>query len=78
MRVGVSVPASVFATLDRLGIPLPLPLAPQIALLGRRAAARGEAGPPHALEPIYVRRPDAEIERERLGRRSPEGDRGRT
>jgi tRNA threonylcarbamoyladenosine biosynthesis protein TsaB len=57
---------------------IPDPLAPQIALLGRRAAARGEAGPPHALEPIYVRRPDAEIERERLGRQSPEGDRGRT
>lgn len=46
----------------------PDPLAPQIANLGRRAAARGEAGPPHALEPIYVRRPDAEIERERRGR----------
>lgn len=58
---------------------IPEPLAPQIAILGRRAAARGEAGPPHALEPIYVRRPDAEIERDRLGRRSGdrEGSRGR-
>lgn len=45
----------------------PAPLAPQIAALGARAAARGEAGPPHALMPIYVRRPDAEIERERRG-----------
>jgi tRNA threonylcarbamoyladenosine biosynthesis protein TsaB len=44
---------------------LPAPLAPQIAVLGRRAAGRGEAGPPHALTPIYVRKPDAEIERER-------------
>jgi tRNA threonylcarbamoyladenosine biosynthesis protein TsaB len=40
----------------------PTPLAPQIALIAR---LRGIAGPPHALEPIYVRRPDAEIERER-------------
>jgi tRNA threonylcarbamoyladenosine biosynthesis protein TsaB len=44
---------------------LPGPLAPQIATLGRRLAERGKAGPPHALSPIYVRRPDAEIERER-------------
>ena len=46
----------------------PLPLAPQIAILGRAGARRGAAGPPHTLEPIYVRRPDPEIERERLGR----------
>jgi tRNA threonylcarbamoyladenosine biosynthesis protein TsaB len=43
----------------------PEPLAPQIATLGRRMAERGEAGLPHALTPIYVRRPDAEIERDR-------------
>lgn len=43
----------------------PGPLAPHIARLGRRAAAAGLAGPPHALAPVYVRRPDAEIERER-------------
>lgn len=46
----------------------PAPLAPQIARLGHRRAQHGEAGPPHMLEPIYVRRPDAEIERERRGR----------
>jgi tRNA threonylcarbamoyladenosine biosynthesis protein TsaB len=46
----------------------PGPLAPQIAELGRERAARGESGPPHALEPIYVRRPDAEIERDRRTR----------
>jgi tRNA A37 threonylcarbamoyladenosine modification protein TsaB len=46
----------------------PAPLAPQIAILGLRRARNGEAGSPHTLEPIYVRRPDAEIERERLGR----------
>jgi tRNA threonylcarbamoyladenosine biosynthesis protein TsaB len=44
---------------------LPGPLAPQIAILGQQRAERGEAGPPHALSPIYVRRPDAEIERDR-------------
>jgi tRNA threonylcarbamoyladenosine biosynthesis protein TsaB len=43
----------------------PSPLAVQIGQIARERAARGEAGPPHALEPIYVRRPDAEIERER-------------
>jgi tRNA A37 threonylcarbamoyladenosine modification protein TsaB len=49
-------------------IRMPAPLAPQLALLGRRRAAKGESGPPHTLEPIYVRRPDAEIEREKRGR----------
>ena len=56
---------------------MPTPLAPQIAHLGRLRAERGEAGPPHALEPIYVRRPDAEIERDRLGRRSGDREGGR-
>ena len=46
----------------------PTPLATQIAFLAHRRALRGEAGPPHTLEPIYVRRPDAEIERERRSR----------
>lgn len=43
----------------------PSPLAEHIGQIGRQRAARGQAGPPHALEPIYVRRPDAEIERDR-------------
>lgn len=43
----------------------PEPLAPQIAHLAARKAQAGESGSPHALEPIYVRRPDAEIERDR-------------
>jgi tRNA threonylcarbamoyladenosine biosynthesis protein TsaB len=34
-------------------------LAPAIARLGRRLAAHGDH-PPHALQPLYVRRPDAE------------------
>lgn len=49
----------------------PTALAPQIAILGHRRATKGEAGPPHALEPIYVRRPDAEIERDN---RRPKAD----
>ncbi len=43
----------------------PTPLAPQIALLALQRALKGEGGLPHTLEPIYVRRPDAEIEREK-------------
>ena len=34
-------------------------LAPAVARLGRRLAAHGDH-PPHALQPLYVRRPDAE------------------
>lgn len=41
----------------------PMSLAPAIATIGGRLAARGLAGPPHALQPLYVRRPDAELER---------------
>ena len=52
-----SAAASVIAT--------PAALAPALARIGGRRAAAGGAGPPHALQPLYVRRPDAEIERER-------------
>lgn len=48
---------------------MPEALAPQIAQLARRRAAEGKAGPPHTLEPLYIRRPDAEVERERRGPR---------
>lgn len=40
-------------------------LAPAVARRGRRLAEAGAAGPPHALQPLYVRRPDAELDRER-------------
>ena len=44
-------------------------VAPAIAVtIGRLAAglaAAGGAGPPHAVRPLYVRRPDAELARER-------------
>jgi len=41
-------------------------LAPAIAELAAHRASHGEAGPPHALRPLYVRRPDAEVARDRL------------
>lgn len=53
----------------RWEIRTPDPLAPQIAALAAGLAAQGKAGPPHALVPIYVRRSDAEIDRDR--RRTP-------
>lgn len=40
-------------------------LAPAVAALAAHRAARGDAGPPHALRPLYVRRPDAELARDR-------------
>jgi tRNA threonylcarbamoyladenosine biosynthesis protein TsaB len=40
-------------------------LAPFIARIALARAARGEAGPPHALQPLYIRRPDAELARDR-------------
>jgi tRNA threonylcarbamoyladenosine biosynthesis protein TsaB len=60
--------AGVLARRDGWQSRTPLELAPQIARLGRQRAERGEAGPPHSLEPLYVRRPDAEIERDRRSR----------
>lgn len=44
--------------------PLAPPLAPAVAVLAEAMAARGAVGPPHAVRPIYVRRPDAETARE--------------
>ena len=44
--------------------PLP-PLAPVIGRIGVREAAAGRAVAPHAVRPIYVRRPDAELARDR-------------
>jgi tRNA threonylcarbamoyladenosine biosynthesis protein TsaB len=41
------------------------PLADSIGERAEAAAARGLAGPPHAVRPLYVRRPDAELARER-------------
>ena len=52
----------------RWALRTPGALAPAVATLGGQGAANGLAGPPHALTPIYVRRPDAEIEREQRNR----------
>lgn len=43
----------------------PRDLARFLGVLGQARARRGEAGPPHTLQPLYVRRPDAELERDR-------------
>ena len=40
-------------------------LAGVVAEVAAQRAARGEAMPPHALQPLYVRRPDAELARDR-------------
>ena len=47
------------------GIP---PLAAAMAAMAVQAPWRGRAGAPHALRPVYVRRPDAELARERRRR----------
>ncbi len=65
--------ASLYATaLERSGMsdgqPLAVPLlAGVIGCLAAAKAQRGEAVPPGAVQPVYVRRPDAELERERRG-----------
>ncbi len=63
---------------ERLG-PTGWRLAPAAAIastMARLAAARAaQAGPPHAVRPLYVRRPDAELARERTGRAEPSGRR---
>src|SRR5581483_725873 len=41
------------------------PIAPAIARLAEEAAARGEAIGPEAIRPLYIRRPDAELARDR-------------
>ena len=43
----------------------PPPLAATIALIAGRRAEAGEATLPHAIRPLYVRRPDAELARDR-------------
>lgn len=42
------------------------PLAPAVAQLAAEAAARNEAVPPDTIRPIYVRRSDVELARDRL------------
>ena len=49
----------------------PPPMAPSIALFGWQRALAGEAGLPHAIRPLYVRRPDAELARDRATAATP-------
>jgi tRNA threonylcarbamoyladenosine biosynthesis protein TsaB len=55
--------------LDRCRVLEPPPaLAPAVARIAAVRAERGQAVRPHAVRPIYVRRPDAELARERRAR----------
>ena len=52
----------------------PLPcLASSIALMASVRAGAGEAMAPHAIQPVYVRRPDAELARDKARRARAEG-----
>jgi tRNA threonylcarbamoyladenosine biosynthesis protein TsaB len=57
---------------ERVEVVRPVPaLAPALARIARREAGAGRAVHPHAIRPIYIRRPDAELVRDRragLGR----------
>ena len=54
---------------DAAGAPVPVidppPLAATIALVAEQRARAGESTLPHAIRPLYVRRPDAELARDR-------------
>jgi tRNA threonylcarbamoyladenosine biosynthesis protein TsaB len=48
----------------------PPAIAPTIALVAERRALAGESTQPHAIRPLYVRRPDAELARDRRRERA--------
>jgi tRNA threonylcarbamoyladenosine biosynthesis protein TsaB len=48
----------------RIAEPAAPPLAGTIALLATESARAGHLPPPHAIRPLYVRRPDAELARD--------------
>lgn len=54
----------------RIVDPVP-PLAPAIAAMAERLAAAGQTVPPGAVRPLYVRRPDAELARDRKAASTP-------
>jgi tRNA threonylcarbamoyladenosine biosynthesis protein TsaB len=64
---GVSLVAEPFKRLigSRLACGAALPLAPVMARVAAARADRGLAVRPHAVQPIYVRRPDAVLARDR-------------
>ena len=59
---------------ETAGSPMPVieppPLAATIALVAERRAKAGESTVPHAIRPLYVRRPDAELARDRRRERA--------
>ena len=76
MRACLTVPAMVVSpslgphtrALEPLGLPIHEMTVPLAEVAARIAARRPElAGPPHALRPLYVRKPDAVLARERAG-----------
>jgi hypothetical protein len=71
LMVGLDIEKHAEA-LGALGLPL-VTMPGTLAEAAARIAVRrpGIAGPPHALRPIYIRRPDAVLARERSGRLEP-------
>lgn len=62
---GATTDAWAEAGITRVSVAGSGPLAGVMARLGAARAEAGQAGPPHAVRPLYVRRPDAEVVRER-------------
>lgn len=56
--------ADAMGTRARVAHPVAPPLAGRVALMGADAARAGHRPPPHAIRPLYVRRPDAELARD--------------
>jgi tRNA threonylcarbamoyladenosine biosynthesis protein TsaB len=63
--------ASTLGDRARFADPVTPPLAGAIAGLAGVRAAAGDAPPPHAIRPLYVRRPDPELARTAAGHKSP-------
>jgi len=59
------------AVQPRVADPAAPPLAGIVARLATEAARSGHAPPPHAIRPLYVRRPDAELARRVTEERRP-------
>ncbi|MCX6552918.1 MAG: tRNA (adenosine(37)-N6)-threonylcarbamoyltransferase complex dimerization subunit type 1 TsaB [Acidobacteria bacterium] len=56
---------------DMVSILEPGPIAPSVAALAEARGLAGDLGHPHAIRPIYVRRPDAELARDRRAPGAP-------
>jgi tRNA threonylcarbamoyladenosine biosynthesis protein TsaB len=70
--LGPGAPGREAATATgRIVIAADQPLAVPVGRIGRLIHHAGGSGPPHSLVPLYVRRPDAEVERDRRRGRAP-------